>query len=70
MKNIDLENLNLVELPNHEQREIDGGQDEVTKTFWYGFGIAAGTIYNVWKITGGSAAYHDAMSSSNYGGIR
>ncbi len=70
MKNIDLENLNLVELTNHEQREIDGGQDEVTKTFWYYIGKAAGTVYNVWKISDGSAAYHDAMSSSNYGGIR
>lgn len=70
MKNIDLEKLNLVEMTNLEQIEIDGGQDEVTKGFWYFVGQAAGTVYNAWKISSGSAGYHDAMSSSNYGGIK
>ena len=66
MKNTEFE---VRELTMDEKYQIEGGS-EVTDAIWYAIGYAAGSVVKAWHNGGGSGAYHDAMSSSNHGGIR
>ncbi len=51
--------MNLQELKIEELQNVIGGS-EITDTFWYYAGAAAGFLYGVSQTLGNSSAYGDA----------